>query len=92
MTLLQTAAGMQHPVHHDGAPHRSSGTPIDPEPLKQRFIGAMEDDLDTPRAIVALVELAEAIVAGRADGRPISQARQELRELAEVLGVILPAV
>jgi hypothetical protein len=41
---------------------------------------------------VALGELAEAIVAGRADGRPISQARQELRELAEVLGVILPAV
>jgi hypothetical protein len=43
-------------------------------------------------AITALRELAEAIVAGREAGRPVSHARQELRVLAEVLGVALPAV
>jgi cysteinyl-tRNA synthetase len=92
VTLLQTAAGMQHPVHNDAQPYHSTGTPVDPEPFKQRFVAAMEDDLDTPRAIGALRELAEAIVAGRADARPISHARQELRALAEILGVILPVV
>jgi cysteinyl-tRNA synthetase len=92
VTLLQTAAGMQHPVHDDSRPYQSSGTPVDPEPFRQRFVAAMEDDLDTPRAIAALRELAEAIIAGRADARPLSRARRELRVLAEVLGVVLPVV
>jgi cysteinyl-tRNA synthetase len=92
VTLLQTAAGMQHPVHDDAQPYQSRGEAVDPEPLRKRFVAAMEDDLDTPRAIGALRELAEAIVAGRADARPISHARQELRALAEILGVILPVV
>jgi len=92
VTLFKTAAGMQHPVHNGEQPSQSSGTPVDPEPFRQRFVAAMEDDLNTPQAIVALRELAEAIVAGRKDARPISQARQELRTLAEILGVVLPAV
>jgi L-cysteine:1D-myo-inositol 2-amino-2-deoxy-alpha-D-glucopyranoside ligase len=92
VTLLQTAAGMQHPVHDEARPYRSSGTPVDPEPFRRRFVAALEDDLDTPVAIVALRELAEAIVAGRQDGRPVSHARQELRTLAEILGIVLPVV
>jgi L-cysteine:1D-myo-inositol 2-amino-2-deoxy-alpha-D-glucopyranoside ligase len=92
VTLLQTAAGMRHPVHDDAQPYQSSGTPVDPEPFKQRFVAAMEDDLDTPTAIVALRELAEAIVAGREASRPLSDARHELRTLAAILGVTLPEV
>jgi len=92
VTKLQTAAGMQHPVHDDAHPYRSSGTPVDPEPFRQRFVAALEDDLDTPVAIAALRELAEAIIAGREASRPVSQARQELRALAEILGIVLPAV
>jgi L-cysteine:1D-myo-inositol 2-amino-2-deoxy-alpha-D-glucopyranoside ligase len=92
VTLLQTAAGMRHPVHDDSQPYQSTGTAVDPEPFRQRFVAAMEDDLDTPQAIGVLRELAEAIVAGREAGRPISHARQELRTLAEILGVALPAV
>jgi hypothetical protein len=52
----------------------------------------MEDDLDTPKAIGVLRELAEAIVAGREASRPTSNARHDLRTLAEILGVVLPAV
>jgi cysteinyl-tRNA synthetase len=82
VTLLQTAASMQHPVHDESQPHRSSGTPVDPEPFRQRFVAALEDDLNTP----------VAIVAGRQDARPVSHARQDLRVLAEILGVVLPVV
>lgn len=92
VSLLETAAGMKHPVHDDAHPYRSSGTPLDPEPFRARFRAALDDDLDTPRAIAVLRELAEAIIAGRAASRPVSRARQELRTLAEVLGVVLPAV
>ena len=92
VTLLQTAAGMQHPVHDEAQPYRSSGTPVEPEPFRRRFVAALEDDLDTPAAIGALRELAEAIVAGRQDARPVSHARHELRTLAEILGIVLPVV
>jgi cysteinyl-tRNA synthetase len=92
VTLLQTAAGMKHPVHDEAQPYHSSGTPVDPEPFRERFVAALEDDLDTPVAVDALRELAEAIVAGRQDGRPVSHARQELRTLAEILGIVLPVV
>jgi L-cysteine:1D-myo-inositol 2-amino-2-deoxy-alpha-D-glucopyranoside ligase len=91
VTLLQTAAGLRQPVHDQAEPDQSSGTPVDPEPFRRRFVAAMEDDLDTPTAIDALQELAEAIVVGRADARPTTIARQELRALAGVLGVALPA-
>ena len=90
--LLQVAAGMRHPVHDDAQPYQSSGTPVDPEPFRRRFVAAMEDDLDTPEALVALRELAEAIGAGREAARPVSRARHELRVLAEIFGIVLPAV
>ncbi|HZO28645.1 MAG TPA: cysteine--tRNA ligase [Chloroflexota bacterium] len=92
VTLLQTAAGMKHPVHDDAHPYQSSGTPVDAEPFRRRFVAALEDDLNTPIAVMALRELAEAIVAGREAARPVSHARHELRTLAEILGVVLPVV
>ena len=92
VTLLQAAAGMTHPVHDESRPYHSSGTPVDPEPFRQRFVAALEDDLDTPVAIAALRELAKAIIAGRQEARPVSNARHELRVLAEILGIVLPAV
>ena len=91
-TLLQTAAGMKHPVHDDAQPYETHGAAVDPEPYKQRFVAALEDDLNAPVAIAALRELAEEIVAARAASRPVSNARHELRVLAEILGIVLPAV
>ena len=92
VSVLQTAAGMKHPVHDESQPYQSSGSPVDPEPYRDRFVAALEDDLNTPIAIVVLRELAEAIIAGRRDGRPVSNARHELRVLGEILGIVLPAV
>ena len=91
-TLLQTAAGMKHPVHDDAHPYASSGEALDAEPFRQRFVAALEDDLDTPVAIQALRNLAETIVEARAASRPVSAARRELRTLAGILGIVLPVV
>jgi L-cysteine:1D-myo-inositol 2-amino-2-deoxy-alpha-D-glucopyranoside ligase len=90
--LLQTASGMQHPVHDDARPYQTSGDPLDAEPFRDRFVAAMEDDLNTPLAIEVLRELAVAIVDGREAARPVSQASHELRTLAGILGIALPVV
>jgi len=92
VTLLRSAAEMAHPVHDDAHPYQTSGEPVAPELFRDRFLAAMNDDLDTPTAIQVLRELAEAIQAGRRQHQPISQARHELRTLAGVLGIALPAV
>jgi L-cysteine:1D-myo-inositol 2-amino-2-deoxy-alpha-D-glucopyranoside ligase len=92
VTLLRSAAEMTHPVHDATHPYQTSGEPIAPEPFRQRFVEALDDDLNTPVAIDVLRELAEAIVAGRAAHRPVSQARHELQTLAGVLGIVLPVV
>jgi len=53
------------------------------------FLGAMEDDMDTPLALEALRQLSEKTLGGEVDGLPVPQARMLLRELAGVLGLRL---
>ena len=67
----------------------ASGTPVDAAPFRQRFTAGMDDDLNTPRALAALFDLAREINRGRAAGRPAEAAQQELRHLAGVLGLTL---
>jgi L-cysteine:1D-myo-inositol 2-amino-2-deoxy-alpha-D-glucopyranoside ligase len=92
VTLLRSAAEMTHPVHDVAHPYETSGEPLAPEPFRERFMAAMDDDLNTPVAIGVLRELAEAILSSRREGRPVSQARHEIRALASILGIVLPAV
>ena len=58
----------------------------DPRPFAARVRAALDDDLDAPRAIEALGELADAVLSGGDD--PTAPA--VLRELAALLGVELP--
>jgi cysteinyl-tRNA synthetase len=92
VTLLRSAAEMTHPVHGTAEPVQTSGEPLAPEPFRQRFMAAMDEDLNTPVAIGVLRELAEAILTSRREQRPVSQARHELRSLASILGIVLPVV
>ena len=67
----------------------SATTGIDPQPYRERFIGAMDDDFGTPQAIAALFDLAREINRGRDEGLHIGEAHETLLELAGVLGLAL---
>jgi cysteinyl-tRNA synthetase len=70
-------------------PGEGKGTPVDAEPFRERFIEAMEDDLNTAQAVASLFDLAREINRGRDEGRPAQEAQATLRELAGILGLTL---
>ena len=62
---------------------------LDPAETVARFTEAMDDDLNTPRALAALFYLARAINHTHDAGGDASNAQATLRELAGVLGFTL---
>jgi cysteinyl-tRNA synthetase len=62
---------------------------IDATASRERFIEAMDDDLNTPQALAVLFELAKEINRARDDGKGVSGAQSVLLELADVLGLRL---
>ena len=67
------------------------GDPLSADELQGRFVEAMEDDLNTPRAIAALFDLAHEINRAAGEERGVSDAQTALRRLASVLGLTLEA-
>jgi L-cysteine:1D-myo-inositol 2-amino-2-deoxy-alpha-D-glucopyranoside ligase len=67
----------------------AGGDPLDSAPYRERFLAAMEDDLDTPAALSALDELSEAIQAATGE-QDLVAAQGTLRQLAGVMGLVLP--
>jgi L-cysteine:1D-myo-inositol 2-amino-2-deoxy-alpha-D-glucopyranoside ligase len=65
------------------AAQRTSGP--DPTPYAERVRAAIDNDLDAPRALEALGELADAILSGGGD----ETAPDVLRELSKLLGISL---
>ncbi|MEX1103076.1 MAG: DALR domain-containing protein, partial [Dehalococcoidia bacterium] len=82
---LRSAAFASGPRRDDAGP------PPDPEPFRERFVAAMEDDLGTAQAIAVLHELAREVNRARDEGRDYVPAQQCLRELAGVIGLTLKA-
>ena len=79
---LRTAA-FGEPVHDPiGAALDASGT-------RERFIEAMDEDLNSPQALAALFFLAREINRARDEGRDTAEAQATLRELSDVLGFTL---
>ena len=66
-----------------------SGPSVDAEASRTRFIEAMDDDLNTPRALAAMFDLAREINRGRETDADVSDAQQTLADLASVLGLDL---
>ena len=62
---------------------------LDPSSFKIRFIEAMDDDLNTPRALAAIFELIREINRGREDGMNVTSAQEVLIEVTSVLGLTL---
>jgi L-cysteine:1D-myo-inositol 2-amino-2-deoxy-alpha-D-glucopyranoside ligase len=56
--------------------------------FRERFINAMNDDLDTPSAIEALREIGQAILEAPEDD-DVREAQETLRELSAILGLSL---
>ena len=65
------------------------GPQLDASGFRERFIEAMDDDLNTPRALAALFDLVREINRGRERGENIAEAQNTLRELAGVMGLTL---
>jgi cysteinyl-tRNA synthetase len=64
-------------------------TSLDTEPLKRKFVEAMDNDFDTPQAIAVLFELAKEINRGAERGANVAEAQNTLLELSGILGLTL---
>ena len=70
------------------APAGVSGERLDPSAHRERFIAAMDDDLNTPQALAVLFDLARDMNRDAEAGRDVADARSTLLELGrEVLGL-----
>ena len=69
----------------------AGGEVLDPGATRSTFIEAMEDDLNTPRALAALFDLTRDINRATDAGGNTADARATLRELCDVLGLSLQA-
>jgi cysteinyl-tRNA synthetase len=70
---------------------QSGGEKLDATATRQAFIEAMEDDLNTPRAVAAVFDLTRDINRATDAGADTAEARGILRELCGVLGFTLDA-
>jgi cysteinyl-tRNA synthetase len=61
----------------------------DPTSYREQFVDAMDDDLNTAKALAALFDLAKVINRARDEGDGFADAQAALREQAEVLGLTL---
>jgi cysteinyl-tRNA synthetase len=90
---LERLAGALRPATGTpGAGPKPDGLGSARERARDRFVEALEDDLNTAGALAALFELVRAINAARAAGageESLGAAQAELRELAGVLGLRL---
>ncbi|MDA1348469.1 MAG: cysteine--tRNA ligase [Chloroflexi bacterium] len=66
-----------------------TGSALDGQTYLSRFVEAMDDDLNTPRALAALFDLARDINRTSEAGGGVSDAQQLLSDLCGVLGITL---
>ena len=66
-----------------------SGPSVNSDDFRTRFVEAMDDDLNTPRALAVLFDLAREINRGRDQDGDVSGAQQTLSDLAGILGLDL---
>ena len=66
---------------------RQNADHLDPGPFQLRFLEAMDDDLNTPRALASLFDLAREINRAIDAGHDIKRAQDCLRHLGGILGL-----
>ncbi len=65
----------------------ATGEELDPRPFKDRFLLAMDDDLNTPQAIACLFDLAREINRACESGKNTEPAQNTLKHLGSILGL-----
>ena len=75
---------LRHALDRDGS---GAGGALDAEPHRRQFFEAMDDDLNTPRALAALFDLAREINRSGDAGGSVSKAQETLRGLGGILGL-----
>ncbi|MEX0787310.1 MAG: cysteine--tRNA ligase [Anaerolineales bacterium] len=86
-TALQTAAEISRAFESAASAAGGAGKPTSSQPESGDFERAMEEDLDSPEALVALERLARRILDAAGRGETISTAQAELRGLGAQLGL-----
>ena len=75
---------LRHALERDGG---DAGEAMYAEPFRRQFFDAMDDDLNTPRALAALFDLAREINRSSDAGHPVGDAQESLRHLGGILGL-----
>jgi len=88
---LEQAAQLADTLRSAAQAEGGGGGSVDPQPYRDAFIEAMDDDIDSPAALSHLEGLARAILEGAQRGRKLSDAQAALRSLAGVFGLRLDA-
>ena len=86
LTQERAAERLRNAAHLEGG---EDGPALDPDPYRHRFEAAMDDDLNTPRALAVLFDMAREMNRAREQGHNLAPTRQVYRELASVLGLTL---
>ncbi len=64
-----------------------TGEQLDANLFRDRFLNAMDDDLNTPRALAALFDLAREVNRAADQGNDVSAAQETLQHLGGILGL-----
>ncbi len=78
---------LQNALKDEGS--AGKGNPLAVHSTRDQFVEAMDDDLNTPRALAVLFDLAKEVNRGRKEGMDVSAAQATLKEMAGVLGLTL---
>jgi cysteinyl-tRNA synthetase len=86
--MARSAERLRHALTRNGG---GTDEPLNPMQFQTRFLEAMDDDLNTPRALASLFDLAREINRARDSGRSVSEAQDTLSYLGSILGLSFQA-
>ena len=78
---------LRHALRPAGSAGKLDDELPDPQPFRDRFLNAMDNDLNTPQALACLFDLAREINRAVEAGRNACPAQDALRELGGILGL-----
>ncbi|MBI2847468.1 MAG: cysteine--tRNA ligase [Chloroflexi bacterium] len=88
-SLLAMRRGVERLIRAATAKGSQSGKLLNADPLRQKFMEAMDDDFNTALASAALFDLAKEINRGVEEGQNVKEAQSVLMELTGVMGLTL---